>query len=143
MRESRGSRSDQKLVAEQISQAAAVAARAEVEASGYELPGWVRAASLLRLVLREMETATIARPELRSYEQRLAWVRAQLGHHRANLQAQALEETKNDDAMVIGTLEVDGAGSEDTLIARLTALEAVVRRARAKEAATPALPGRR
>ena len=95
-----------------------------MEGSGYETPEWMKAASLLRLVPKDMEATIIARPELRTYPQRLAWVRAQLAHLRANSQAQALERSKNDDAMVIGALGVDETGSAEPVLARLAALEA-------------------
>ena len=49
-------------------------------------------------------------PELKSYQQKLSWVRAQLAHLRANSQAQMLERHKTDDAMVIGALGTDGVG---------------------------------
>ena len=39
----------------------------EVEASGFEMPEWMRAAAILKLVPREMESQIVARPELRSY----------------------------------------------------------------------------
>ncbi len=45
---------------------------AEVESSGFECPAWMRAAAILRLVPRDLEQRIIARPELRSFEQRLA-----------------------------------------------------------------------
>ena len=104
----------------------------EVEGSGYETPEWMKAASLLRLVPKDMEATIVARPELRTYAERLSWVRAQLAHLRANSQAQALERNKNDDAMVIGTLGVDGTSTDDPLLARLAALEAVFQKGKGK-----------
>ena len=72
-----------------------------------------------------MDATIIARPELRSYKDRLAWIRAQLAHLRANSRAQALERSKGDDAMVIGALGVDESRTDDPVLDRLAALEAV------------------
>ena len=56
---------------------------------GYESPEWMRSAALLRLVPAEMEKEIVARPGLNTSPVRLAWIKAQLAHRRADHQAAA------------------------------------------------------
>ncbi len=101
----------------------------EVEGAGYECPEWTRSAALLRLVPAEMEKEIVARPELSTYPARLAWIKAQLAHLRANLQAAAISSSR-DDAMVIGALGEESAEATmetEPMLARLEALEQMIR----------------
>ena len=84
----------------------------------------MRAAALLKLVPKDLEGAIIARPELRSYQQRLNWVRAQLAHQRAVVQASAL--VKSPDDMQIGALQDDVGEQQEPVLARLQALGAAL-----------------
>ena len=57
-----------------------------MEAAGYPIAERVRAQSLLKLIPGDLEKQVVAKPELETYAQRLAWVRTQL--------AQELEEVR-------------------------------------------------
>ena len=73
----------------------------------------------------------IAKPELRTYEERLGWARAQLAHRRATSQAQTLATSKNDD-MVIGELCAKEDTSTEPALARLSALEQLFAKGKGK-----------
>ena len=91
----------------------------------------MRPTAFLKLLPKEMEAAIINRHDLRGYEQRLNWVRAQLSHTRAVAQASAL--AKNPDDMQIGALQNDvhSLGTEP-MIERIQALEAVMHKGKGK-----------
>ena len=75
---------------------------AEVESSGYDVPDWMKASASLKLLPKDLEAQVVARPELQTYTQRLSWVKAQLAHHRALSQAQAVAAGRAD--MALGEL---------------------------------------
>ena len=101
---------------------------AEVEASGDECPEWMRAAAVLKLVPRELESQIVAKPELRSFAQRLGWIKAQLAHQRAVTQAAAISTNK--DGVITAGLE--DTSMDDPVIARLRALDQVFQKNKGK-----------
>eukprot|EP00974_Lingulodinium_polyedra_P023117 2232217-Lingulodinium_polyedra.AAC.1 len=102
---------------------------AEVESSGYEVPEWVKTSAILKLLPKDLEAQVVARPELRTYDQRLSWVKAQLAHQRATTQAQAVAAGRSD--MALGELGGD-AGANEPVLARLEALEQLVKKGKGK-----------
>ena len=75
----------------------------------------------------------MARPELRSYTQRLNWVKAQLAHQRAVVQATALARSPGD--VQVGEFAGGAPDTEEPALACLQALEQLVRKDKGKGAA--------
>jgi len=62
----------------------------EVRTLNFEMPDWVRTAALEKLVPAELLRVLISRPELSSFSDKLAWVKAQMEHARGSAQAMAM-----------------------------------------------------
>ena len=64
---------------------------ADLEAAALHVPEWMKSTALEKLVPKELLEAIVGRPtELNSYEKRLAFVKAQMGHARGVSQAKQL-----------------------------------------------------
>ncbi len=61
----------------------------EVTLSGLGLPEWLRSSALEQLLPAQLLTSLVARPELKTCAERLAWVKTQMEHARGNAQATA------------------------------------------------------
>ncbi len=70
----------------------------EVLSTGLELPEWMRSAALERLLPQPLLSTLVARPELATYETRLAWVQTQMEYARGQAQATAFGPGTGKDA---------------------------------------------
>ena len=61
----------------------------EVKLAGLDIPEWLRNAALEKLLPKPLLATLVARPELSTYEMRLAWVKTQMEHSRGQAQAAA------------------------------------------------------
>ena len=68
----------------------------EVEASGLHLEDWQRAQALVRLLPSEMASTISSKPELRTYAEKLNWVRHQIAHERATSMAAVVAKRADD-----------------------------------------------
>ena len=92
---------------------------AEVESAGAEfsLSQTTKKLALMKLVPKELESQIAAKPELRTFSQRLRWVKHLLAHNQARRQAAAITGARNKDDMVIGAVTEDTAASSDDALA--------------------------
>ncbi len=70
----------------------------EVLSTGLELPKWMRSAALERLLPQPLLNTLVARPELATYETRLAWIQTQMEYARGQAQATAYAPGSGKDA---------------------------------------------
>lgn len=66
----------------------------ELKNANYQVPEWLRASALDKLVPTKLLEAIVARPDLSNYSAKLAWIQAQMAHERGEAQALALEPRK-------------------------------------------------
>ena len=83
----------------------------EVESSGLHIEDWQRAQALVRLLPDEMARTISSKPELRTYAEKLNWVRHQIAHERATAMAAAVAKGPND--MQLGNLDAGAAAGAD------------------------------